>query len=216
MPSQTPTPEQNNKKAWSFLKCFRSSNAPINLVAIHPVTGKTVGITRPVMDTAIYQFIEKYNGTSNLYFMVNTPFCNAPDKKLKKEHVEFINAVWLDADPAKGKPFDQERERLFTFADQLKEDENAPTYIVDSGGGIQAFWLLKIPVPATPENIILYEAYSRGLAEKHGTDNVQNVDRVMRIPYTWNIPTPKKTKRGRCKSDSKVHHAVSKEGKRYD
>ena len=89
MPSQIPTPEQNSKKAWSFLKCFRSSNAPINLLAIDPVTEKTTGITRPVTDTAIYQFIEKHNGKSNLYFMVNTPFSDAPDKKLKKENVRM-------------------------------------------------------------------------------------------------------------------------------
>lgn len=216
MPSPTQEPDRNNKMAWSFLKLFRGSDAPVNLLAIDPHLGSTTAITRPVTDTAIYQFIEKYNGKCNLYFMVNTPKADAPHKKLKKEHVEFINAVWLDADPEKDKPFDQERERLHRFVKQLRDSEHPPTYIIDSGGGFQAFWVLKKPVSATVDNVRLYEAYSRGLAEQHGTDKVHNIDRIMRIPFTWNLPDAKKREQGRKTAFAKVSHAASKEGVRYD
>lgn len=216
MPSQTQAYDRNNKRAWSFLKSFRKGDAAVNLVAIDPNSGNTTAITRPVTDTAVYQFIEKHNGKSNLYFMVNTPKVNAPDKKLKKENVEFINAIWLDADPAKDKSSDTERARLRKFANDLKASEYAPTYIIDSGGGFQAFWVLKEPVPATPENIRLHEALSRGQAKKYNTDTVQNIDRIMRVPFTWNLPTAKKKAQGRTKALATVLHAASKEGVRYD
>ncbi len=207
--------KRNNKQAWSFLKSFRSDDALINVVAIDPHTGNITAITRPVTDKAVYQFIERYNGKRNLYFMVNTPYSDAPDKKLKKVHVEFINAVWLDADPVKAKPLDQERVRLLKFSKQLAGDENAPTYIVDSGGGFQAFWVLKQPVKATDGTKKHYESLSRGLAEQYDTDKVHNIDRIMRVPFTWNLPTQKKKEQGRPKSLAKIIHAASKEGVRY-
>ena len=216
MPSQTQAHDRNNKLAWSFLKSFRNDDAPINLVAIDPNNGSVTAITRPVKDMAVYRFIEQYNGKCNIYFMVNTPYSDAPDDKLKKEHVEFINAVWLDADPVKSKPFDQERKRLRKLTNALKNSENAPTYIIDSGGGFQAFWVLKEPVLTTPENVELYEALSRGLAVQYETDHVQNIDRIMRVPFTWNLPTAKKREQGRKKALAKIIHAASREGVRYE
>lgn len=216
MLSQTQASDRNNKRAWSFLKSFRKGDAAVNLVAIDPNSGNTTAITRPVTDAAVYQFIERHNGKHNLYFMVNTPRTDAPDKKLKKEHVEFINAVWLDADPAKDKPFDQERERLHKFVKKLKDSEHPPTCIIDSGGGFQAFWCLSEPVQVTPEMQEHYEGLNRALALKYGTDNVHNIDRIMRLPYTWNLPTTIKKEQGRTKALATVLHAASKEEVRYD
>lgn len=208
-----PDTQSYSKKAVGFLKAFRVSG-PINIVAIHPTSGAITAITRPVSHPDISVFINRHNGSQNLYFMVNTPKDNASDNKLKKDQVAFINAVWLDADPVKGKPFDEERKRLFDFAASLGQSQNPPTYIIDSGGGIQAFWVLKTPILATPDSVKLYEAYSRGLAEQYGTDKVQNIDRIMRIPCTWNLPTAKK--KGREKSLSKIIYAASREGMRYE
>ncbi len=204
-----------SQNAVGFVRAFRKSGL-INLVAIDPITEKLTGITRPISDAEIFEFINNHNGKSNLYFMPNTPKLNAPDNKLKKEHVEFINAVWLDLDPNRNKAFDQERERLFRIVQQLQASENPPTYIIDSGGGYQAFWVLKNPVLATPDAIRLYEAYSRSLAEQYGADKVQNIDRIMRIPCTWNLPTAKKIKQGRTKALAKIVYATSREGVRYE
>jgi hypothetical protein len=181
----------NTKKAVAFLNAL-FPNKRINIVAIDPHSEHVTGITRPIDSGAIANFIEHNNGKRNVYYSVNTPTDDAPDNKLKKEHIKEINAVWLDADPAKDKDFNEERKRLHKFAAELAQSENPPTVITDSGGGVQAFWLLDKPIPATDENKKHYEALSRGLAAQYGTDKVQNIDRIMRVPYTWNIPSAKK------------------------
>lgn len=200
----------NTKKAVAFLKALFPDKR-INIVAIDPhsfhVTGLTRSISHPAdasmepsarrVNPVIEQFIEQHNGKRNIYYSVNTPTDDAPDNKLKKEHIKEINAVWIDADPAKDKDFKAERKRLHKFAADLAQSDNPPTVITDSGGGIQAFWLLDKPVPVTEDSRKQYEALSRGLAEQYGTDKVQNIDRIMRVPYTWNIPDAKKLKAGR-------------------
>jgi hypothetical protein len=196
----------NTKKAITFLKTLFPAKR-VNIVAIDPITENVSAITRPlsahpagspfetVQDREITNFIEMHNGKRNIYYSVNTPIDTAPDGKLKKNHIKEINAVWLDADPAKDKDFTQERERLHKFAKELATSANPPTVITDSGGGIQAFWLLDKPVPVNDATKIEYEALSRGLAEQYGTDKVQNIDRIMRLPYTYNLPTKKKANR---------------------
>lgn len=204
----------NSKKAASFLKHFRAEGYH-NLVAIDPVSEAVTGITRPSQHPDLIAFIEKYNGKRNLYYSVNEPKPNAPDDKLKKHDIAKVHGVWLDADPKKDLPLDSERERLAKFATDLKTGQNPPTYITDSGGGIQAFWLYEKPMDATKDNVVKAESLSRGLAEQYGTDFVQNIDRIMRIPFTVNIPSEKKVKAGRTRTVASVIHAASPSGKRY-
>lgn len=201
----------SSSKAINFLKHFRSGLH--NIVAIDPVSEAITGITRPIDSVDLLNFIERNNGTRNLYYSVNEPNADAPDDKLKKHHIKKINAVWLDADPKKDLPLERERERLAKFAADLKTGKNPPTYITDSGGGIQAFWLLDQPLDATKDNVIMAESVSRGLAEQHGTDFVQNIDRIMRIPFTVNIPNARK--KGRVRTTAKIIHADSPVGTRY-
>lgn len=206
------TISSNTKKAVKFLQSFRSQGYH-NLVAIDPQTEKVTGITRPVGHQDLYDFIEKHNDNQNLYYSVNEPKPDAPDDKLKKDNIKSINGVWVDMDPDKSKPFEDERKRVLSFADSLKSTETPPTYIVDSGGGIQAFWLFEKPFAATHKAIGNAEALNRGLQEKFDTDIVHNVDRIMRIPFTTNIPTKKK--QGRERATAKIIHADSPTGKRY-
>lgn len=205
----------NTKKAVAFLKAFRQSGL-INIVAIDPHSEYVTGITRPVNSADLSEFIEKNNGKQNLYFMVNEPKEGSPDGKLKKENVDKIHAVWLDADPAKDKPFEDERVRITNFAEELKGKEEPPTYIVDSGGGFQAFWVLDKPMQVTDEMRLDAEALSRGLAVTYDTDRVQNIDRIMRVPFTLNIPGVKKKKRGRKEAPASVYYAKSAKGERYE
>lgn len=205
----------NTNKAISFLRAFRKTGYH-NIVSINPHTNDINAITRPASSEDLERFISTNNGKNNLYFSVNEPKPDAPDKKLTKNHIGKIHGVWLDADPDKKKPFQEERERLYAFAENLKNSKNQPTYIVDSGGGIQAFWLLKTAIEANEDRIRKYEALSRGLAKQYSTDAVQNIDRIMRIPFTLNIPNTAKIKAGRNLSPATIYWADSKTGVRYD
>lgn len=207
--------DKNNNKAISFLKSFRKNEGYMNLVAIDPHSLNVTGVTDQIDSARLVEFINKNNGRRNLYFTVNEPYSDAPDGKLKKEHIHKIHAVYLDADPDKNKSFEEERDRLRVFADDLANDDNPPTYINDSGGGMQAFWLYDKPLDAfeNDEAILHHEALSRGLADQYDTDRVQNIDRLMRIPFTMNLPTAKK--KNRKPALSTVVHAKTPTGIRY-
>lgn len=177
-----------------------------NLIAIHPVTSEIRGITAHKDDTKLDDFIFTHEGVYNLYYSVNEPYPDAPDKKLTKKHIKKIWSLFIDVDPDKTKDFNAERKRLLEFAKDLQSADNPPTYIIDSGGGIQAFWQLDEPVDTT--NAEMFENLGRGLAKLYHADNVQNIDRIMRIPFTTNIPT--KAKLDRPISTATVIHATKK------
>ena len=74
-----------------FLKSL-DPNGWHNLVAIKPdaVRGvdKPIGVTiSPGNWSAAEAFVEQWNGKRNLYFSVNEPLPNSPDKKLNKENI---------------------------------------------------------------------------------------------------------------------------------
>ena len=56
----------------------------------------------------------------------------------------------------------------------------------------------------------IFENYGRGLAQKYNTDAVQNIDRILRLPFTHNIPTKLKLAKGRKQSLSTVLYASQK------
>jgi hypothetical protein len=95
-------------------------------------------------------------------------------------------------DPAAGKDLESERARILL---SLKQHSPAPSLIVDSGNGYQAFWLLKDPIRVKDPALI--EKYNKYLEKRLGADHCGNIDRVMRVPGTVNLPGPKKQALGR-------------------
>lgn len=193
--------QENNQKAVEFLQSLREGGNH-NIVAFHPDTDFQDGITSNDTE-ALLDFIEEYNGSHNLYFTVNEPHDNAPNGKLAKRHIKNINAVYLDVDPRKDHDLEEERKRLNVLDTKIMS-ENDPSFIIDSGGGHQVFWKLDKPVEINPKRQDYFEAIGRGLAHKYQGDNVQNVDRLMRLPFTVNCPNEKKRQRGRKPALAKV------------
>ena len=168
-----------------------------NLVAIDPETGLTTGITRDAGHSDLGDFIARHVGLRNLYFSVNEPRAGAPDGKLKKTDIATIWAVFADLD-AKGGDFESERARRLAQYERLRQNEvSAPSFAIDSGGGLQLFWVLAAGLPASPENVARAEAQGAGLASALEGDNVQNIDRLMRLPGTINLPNAAKRARHR-------------------
>lgn len=177
-----------------------------NLVAIDPETKAVEGYTFPpdAWDR-MRAWISARNGRLNLYFSLNEPAATAPHGKLSKGDIASIRAVSVDLDPRGDADLAQERNRLLSLADEMSARPNRPTHAVDSGGGVQLFWLLEEKLPAG-EHRAWAEAQGRGLAALLGGDHTQNIDRVMRLPGTLNLPDERKRKLGRIPAAARLLH----------
>jgi predicted P-loop ATPase len=158
-------------------------------------------------------FVEQWNGKRNLYFTVNVPRL-PQNKKAKKEHIGWMQAVHVDvdpADPAQGADAQEhnkkEGERILTA---LRAYEPKPSIIIFSGGGYQGFWLLREPAeieePSEKDKApwAKFEAHNRTPEKKLGGDHCFNIDRIMRLPGTVNLPDAKKRAKGRVEAVAEV------------
>lgn len=65
--------------------------------------------------------------------------------------------------------------------------ELEPSVCVATGGGLQAYWYLDAPMPATAEMVNYVESLALRLYYRlGGLDRVQDISRVFRVPGTWN------------------------------
>lgn len=138
-------------------------------------------------------WVAKRNGKLNLYYMVNDP--KRPlTSKAKKTDVAAMRALHVDVD-------DPSPEALA----RIQAHDPPPSVIVFSGNGYNALWKLRGLVPVTPENIDELESYNRGLIERlNGDPACFNIDRILRLPFTWNLPTKTKRAAGKVRVMSKI------------
>lgn len=140
---------------------------------------------------------------SNVYFSPNEPAAGAADQfSLPKTAIASVRAVCADVDPWPDRPFDEARRSLTRCADEAARWDHAPSHIIDSGGGIQLFWLLPNKLDVH-EHGAAAEAAARGIAaaliEKGAgkVDAVQSLQHVFRLPGTTNHASPRKLALGR-------------------
>lgn len=189
-------PSSDIDQSIRFLQWLRPEG-PWVLTAIPPEGGRTE--TETFTDTGKARaWLEKLSGRQNLYFMVN-PTRGKVDKKAKKEDVEELAFLHVDVDPRKGEDLKSEQARAIKV---LEGFSPSPSAIIFSGGGYQAFWRLEEPVyiGGDANRIAESEAYNRQMEIVLGGDHCWNIDRIMRIPGTINIPDEKKRKRGRTET----------------
>jgi len=175
---------------------YHAPRGPWVLTAIPPNGGKvTTQYFTPEKESDMLRWIESKNGKFNVYFMVNTPRGILKDKA-KKTDVEELSWLHVDIDPEKGKSFEAEQKRIKKLIDDF---EPKPSAVIFSGGGYQAFWRLDEPVFVGGDlgAVEELEQYNIQLATLLGGDSCHNLDRIMRLPGTINIPGEKKRKAGR-------------------
>lgn len=203
-PALVSTPQHDTAAAIAFLKRL-DADGWHNLVAIDPETGRTEGATfEPGQWAPMAEWIEARQGRANLYYMPNEPVAGAADRKLGKRHVARVRALYVDVDPdpiaagRDGLAAERRRilERLREFFAEAGARGAAPTALVDTGNGYQLIWRLDEPLAAA-DAATWAEAQSLALAARLGGDNVHNVDRVLRLPGTVNLPNASKRARGR-------------------
>lgn len=152
-------------------------------------------------------WLEKWNGTWNLYFHVN-PVMHLLTKKAERRDIKQIVCLHVDID-AKSQhlPLEQQLDQIYKkLTETPPRGLPPPTVIIFSGGGFQAFWFLKEPIEINGDVARAEELkrYNQQLEILFDGDNCHNVDRLMRAPFTINIPDKKKAERGRKPALAKV------------
>lgn len=147
--------------------------------------------------TLAEQWIEAWNGQRNLYWHVGEPRDPQARSKLKRTDVAAVHYLHVDIDPPNGQTADAEfRDRTLGL---LLKAKQPPTIIINSGNGIGAFWALATPIVLDGSVSAADDAglYNVTIADMYaGGDHCHNVDRLMRLPATWNIPGESKKKKG--------------------
>lgn len=204
------TPNSDIAQSIRFLEWLRPGG-PWVLTAIPTDGGLTTTATFTEEKNArLRSWIEERSGKVNIYFMVNLN--RAPlQRKAKKEDVEAMEFLHVDIDPAKGADLDTERLRILPL---LEGFNPPPSAIIDSGGGYQGFWRLDEPIHigGDPVRISDAEAYNQQIEVVTGGDSCFNVDRIMRLPGTVNVPNEKKRKAGRLERLARAVHLAEDGG----
>ena len=174
----TPTP--NTGRALDFLEQMFGADIVRHLVAIDE-DGKVAALSfGPTEREAARAWIEARQGSDNLYYSVNELKPSVSNRKAAKEDVARALYLHVDVDDTAALA------RICEFVPK-------PTSVVFSGNGYQVFWKLKEPT----QDLDQVERLNAGIARKLGGDKCHNIDRVMRLPGTINVPNAKKRKAGR-------------------
>lgn len=194
------------KASIDFLKKFHPEG-PWVLTAIGLDRSRiTTDSFEPKDTAAVTKWLEKYGGERNIYFLVNRPI-GMPSKKPQREHIQEMAWLHIDIDPEDGADLDAERDRcLALLTSKLPKGIPPPTCVVFSGGGYQGFWRLKEPLSlgGNLEKAEDAKLYNMQLETIFGGDHCHNIDRIMRLPGTINIPNAKKAAKGRKREMAKV------------
>lgn len=200
----TPTPD--TQAAIAFLSAFHPET---------PWVVTAIEVDRKGIETATFsgtlasrrasaaEWVERRNGRQNLYFMVNPPRRELTSKAAKTD-VAALAWLHVDVDPRAEPGLDlaQEQARIHALlaGDAYPRGMPEPSFVVFTGGGYAAFYRLREPVPLRPDDVAHaeeLERYNKHLELVFGGDHCFNIDRIMRLPGTVNLPDAKKLKKGR-------------------
>ncbi len=195
---------------------------PWMLLAINPAGG--TGAIEEVVTVdevdAVNAFVAKHNGTRNLYYSLN-PTRKPMTKKASKTDIAVIEYLPTDLDPTKDETPEDAKARYLAQIDNLAF---APAGLVDSGNGLNGLFKLATPIElpepllftrngkkvldydfAINAQIAALEAGAKRLMAQLGSAaGTQNIDRILRLPGTTNLPTKAKLKLGRTPCQSSL------------
>jgi hypothetical protein len=188
-----------NPSPIEFLGRLLGPNLPRHLVSIDEA-GVVRAATFASSDViGLEEWIAQHNGMDNIYFSPNRLKSTCTNRKSKKEDVEAALSLHVDVDDPAA------LERIESFSPP-------PTAIVFSGGGYQAFWLLN----EESKELARVERINKAIAEALGGDNCHNIDRIMRLPDSINVPNKKKREAGRVPTRAYVVDESTDWSRRYD
>jgi len=184
---ETPPLAPNKSDIEIFLRDYVGTL--IHVVSIEPDAGEDNAGTRgryfgdAVGDAAAWLAAENAGGR-NCYWTVNITAVGL-NRKPSKNNIAAARFAHADIDPPKGKAGKQEDsagaspgwDKSAALADLLALDI-VPSFIVDSGNGLQPLWRLT----HAPKDWKLIENINRAIAKKLVADSCFNIDRLLRVP----------------------------------
>jgi hypothetical protein len=205
-----------------FLEWLRPGG-PWVLTAINPNIPGTKTITAMTAQ-AVDDFVRRYNGKWSIYYGVN-PTRKLMDKKAAKIDIAQIEYALADLDPKDDETPEEAKTRYLEQFNGAFEPK--PTAIVDSGNGIQCLWRWQDPIKLGnpikgPDGRMVFlpedqakiadvekriEQIMLRLGSKAGT---QNIDRILRLPGTTNVPNKRKRELGRVECPTRLIEFSSK------
>lgn len=176
----------NHSAALSFLETLDQ----IHLVAIS-TTGKGATNSRYFDDAqSAVDWAAPINSNEwGIYWTASAVPVNFSAKP-SKSNIRGARFAFVDIDPPKnGGAFDRA-----SILGALDSHECPPSFVIDSGNGLQAFWRLC----DEHRDLAEIEGINRQLRDYYDADPAcWNIDRLMRLPGSINWPTPVKKARGR-------------------
>lgn len=176
----------------SVHRLLATLNGPVQFVSLVP-RGNGGGPMRvaifEVGDPAAVAFVARNDAEGRASYYSLNIVQPGLTRKATKADITAARGLHVDIDPPKdGSPFDRE-----AVLAKLHELPSRPSYIVDSGGGLQPVWLFDEPVT----DLALAEGINRRLAKMLDGDHCFNIDRLLRVPGSLNTPDTKKAEAGR-------------------
>ena len=146
-------------------------------------------------DAAVGWIVKHNKNGFNAYWTVNRVRMGCNTKPAKAD-INAARFAFVDLDPPKGGgTFD----KAAALARLLAYPNGAPSFVIDSGGGLQAFWAV------TPNCLLeTVERANIALRDLFEGDACQNIDRLGRLPGTINWPNKKKLSAGRVPILAKI------------
>lgn len=146
-------------------------------------------------------------GWANLYYSPNSVI-NPVDKKTERTDIAALVALHVDLDVKPSEDQESGIRRLLDLVEKYAVESppgskhfepRPPSDIIISGGGVQGLWRLASPVPINGSMEIAQDLkrYNQQIERDLGGDKCHNVDRILRIPGTVNVPDAGKLEKHR-------------------
>ena len=162
--------------------------------------------------SAASKFVAANNSSEwqrNIYFLPNAEFLEGKRAKSNLKAIRFLH-VDLDNKDYPGTQKEQEERILSVLLDENTRPEGVPhpTAVWFTGGGFQAVWRLKEPIP-----VIYAEELSQGiLIALEGGPGTHDAGRLLRLCWTVNWLNKKKRETGRVPMLARPLHPVELAG----
>lgn len=182
MTTYTPTPTASIESLEErYAPYLQSVNDLWFTVCHEPPTGGWKNQTFKLSDLESAAEWIQSQGSVNIYTSMAV-FQEPPRGKGKKAEVYGSHWLWVDLDIYRPMVGEDLKGSVVT---DLERFDPPPTHIVSSGGGLYGLWRLS----SLETDSVQIEARNRWLAkyfEAYGSDSCWNVDRVLRLPGTFN------------------------------